>query len=168
MWWIILTMAMILLLLLPIRVKLTLIYENNKINIYIFNKQINKKAKIAEEKVNSYNAKKLKFELKRFMPKNLKKAIFRLKKNKIKPRLKMSIVINYGFDDAAVTGISYGILHSFSYIFYNFVSVIFKIKNYNFEVNPYFNTPMLNLRITGIISSNLVQIIYMLIIIYRK
>lgn len=168
MWWILLTIAIILLLLLPIRVKLTLIYENNKVNIYIFSKQINKKAKVAEEKVNTYNAKKLNFQLKRFMPKDLNKAIFRLKKNKIKPRLKMSFVINYGLDDAAITAISYGILHSFSYVFYNLTSIIFKIKKYNFEVNPYFNTSMLNLRITGIISLNLVQIIYMLIIIYSK
>jgi hypothetical protein len=157
-----------LLLLLPIKVKLTLIYENNKINIYIFNKQINKKSKAAEEKVNINLSKAFKFKLKRFMPKDIKGSIIRLKKNKLKPGLKLSFVINYGFDDAAVTGVSYGILQSSSSLIYTLISFIFKVKNYNFEVTPHFNTSMLNFRITGIISANLVQIIYMLIIIYRK
>lgn len=144
--------TVIIILLLPFKVKVTFIYQDSKIHIYLFNKQIGMKEKLAEDKTSKRTYKKLRI----FADK--------LTRNKFKPGLSLDWELNYGFEDAALTGISYGIFSTIFGVMYELIGMIFKIKAFKFSINPQFNNPTLNIRISSIISLNLAKIIYIVII----
>lgn len=48
---------------------------------------------------------------------------------------------DYGFNDAAVTGVFYGVASSISNIFLSYMDNTFKVKNIVNEINPDFNNP---------------------------
>lgn len=93
----------------------------------------------------------------------------RLRNNIFKPKLKIFLNLNYSLSDAANTAILYGILSNFNYIFYEILSILFKLRNFNFNINPDFNDNLLlEFTISSIISCNLAQIIYMLFLIIKS
>jgi hypothetical protein len=164
----------ILLLFLPTIVKVTLIYEDNKLSVYVFNKLLNlsifnnppkKEEKTYETKAKPKKGNKNKKFLERLFEECFKKDIF---KGRFRPSIKIDCNIEYGFDDAALTGISYGLIYNFSSVLYNLVSKRLKVRKFKFNVVPHYNNPMLKFRITSIFYLNLAQIIYVLIIIFRK
>jgi Protein of unknown function (DUF2953). len=159
--WIIIFIFIIFIFLVPIRLKFTIIFENNKFNLYLFNIKLNKKKK-KEKKVSKKNKPKASFL------KDPLKILSNLYFNKFKPKLSIEASINYGFDDAAITGICYGILHSLSSYIFLLTNCITKIKKYEFNVNPHFNEETFNFRISSIISLNLAKLIYMGILIIKK
>jgi hypothetical protein len=155
----------IILLFIPIKIKTVVIYEDKKIHIYVFNYQIRIKEKVAEKKANIENAKRAERFIKRFLPRDIKTTVNNLKKNRYKARVKLKVEVTYGFEDAALTGMSSGIFHGFSPVMYSLAGMIFNVTGYEYIVNPQFNNPMLNFRISSIISINFAKIIYMLFII---
>jgi hypothetical protein len=158
----------LIILFIPIRLKLTVLYEDRFINFYIFNWELKIKQKVGEKEANVKNAKKAEKLLKKFLPNDIRKVINNLSKNRFKPKLKLAVQINFGFEDAALTGITTGVFHNFSPVIYELSTKIFNITKYEYTLNPQFNNPMLNIRILSIISINLAKIIYMLYIIYFR
>lgn len=156
----------IIFLIIPIKLKFTVLYQDRFINVYIFNKELKIKEKVSEEEANVKNAKRAERFIKKLLPQDIETVIDKLNKNRFKSKLKLKLEINFGFEDAALTGITSGIFHSFSPVMYVLSSKIFNITNYDYILNPQFNNPMLNIRILSIISTNLAKIIYMLFIIY--
>lgn len=158
----------VIVLLIPIRLKITVLYEDKFINVYIFNRELKLQRKAAEKEANIKNAKRADRLLKKFLPKDISSVIANLSKNRFKPRLKLKLEINFGFDDAALTGVTSGILHSFSPVMYELCGKIFNITTYDYIITPQFNNPVLNFRISSIFSLNLAKIIYMVFIIYFR
>ena len=166
MWYYLILLILIVLLFIPIRMRIKVIYENQKVSLYIFNKEIKKKAVKEPHRTKKIILKKKLID--RFQPKNLRSTISTINNNNYKPYIRLACELNYGFDDAAVTGLSYGIFNSFSFILYKLVKLPFSIKDYKFTLIPHFNNTLLNINATCIISFNIAKIIYMLLIILKS
>ncbi|MDP4089131.1 MAG: DUF2953 domain-containing protein [Bacillota bacterium] len=156
----------LIILLVPIRIKLTVIYKDGKLHVYLFSKELNIKTKTAEQKVSVNTAKKVHFKLINFLPDKLRKIIYKASNNKHKLNAKLKFQLDYGFEDAALTGIFFGVLNGLSGFVYKQFQFLLKINRYEFNIVPHFNEVMFNFSANCIISFNLVKIIYMLISIY--
>lgn len=153
----------IFLLFIPIPLKIYILYKNNKLIIRFYNFSLypskdlkNMSLTVAKVKEKS----KLTVDFRKAFDKHTIKQIFhRFCKSKLKPSLKLDFNLDYGFEDAALTGLSYGILNSFFAPFKNILSSLFKIKKFQLNAMPDFNGSKLNLEIKSIIYINIVQII---------
>lgn len=162
----ILTIIFLALLFFPIRLRLTIIYKDGLLHTYLFNKELNIKQKVSKKKADVETAKKVHFKLVNLLPHNLRKVIYKVSNSKIKLKAKLKFELDYGFEDAALTGIFFGIFNGLNSVIYKQFEYLLKIDKYEFNILPHFNEPMFNFRINCIISFNLAKIIYMLILIY--
>lgn len=89
----------------------------------------------------------------------LQKILYILCKNKFKPGLKLNLNIDYGFEDAALTGLSYGLLNTIFAPLQHIMNLIFKVKKLELNALPDFNGSKLNLEIKSIILISIAQII---------
>lgn len=156
----------IIILFFPLSIRLTVIYKDGKLHVFIFNKQLNLKKKISKHKVNPKTAKNSEFKLINFLPSKIRKILYKISNGKHKLSARVSFDLNYGFDDAAVTAISYGLFHGANSILYNQFSFLLNIKEYNYNIIPHYNNSMFNFRLNCIISFNLAKIIYTIFVIY--
>lgn len=98
---------------------------------------------------------------------DIKVIINKLSKLKFKPVLNLSSKLQYSFDDAARTAISYGVLSNIPSIIYFCINIIFKTKKYDFEIIPHFNDKLLlKLESKSIIFISIANIIYMIFILF--
>lgn len=166
MYYIIAIILLLILLFFPFSLKLSVIYKDGNLHVFILNKQLNIKEKLGKHKATPVTAKKAEFKFINFLPNNIRKLIYKLSNSKHKLSAKIFFDLNYGFDDAAATGITYGLLSGLKSPLYNQFSFLLKVKKYEFNIIPHFNDPMFNFRLNCIISFNLAKIIYMLFSIY--
>jgi len=150
----------------PLSIKLSVVYKDGKLHVLIFNKQLNLKKKVSKQKVNPKALKNSEFKLINFFPNNIRKILYKISNDKHKLSARISFDLNYGFEDAAATAISYGLLHGANSILYNQFSFLLNIKEYQYKIIPHYNNPMFNFRLNCIISFNLAKIIYMIFVIY--
>ncbi len=87
---------------------------------------------------------------------------------KFKPTFKMNLNIQYGFDDAMITGVSYGFFGSILYFLKWIIEIPFNSKKYDFKITPVFNKNILLLFLDCIIWLNIAKIFYMVIIIIKN
>lgn len=100
---------------------------------------------------------------------DFKKLFKNIKSNKFKPKIKFDSTLNYSLGDAANTAISVGILYNLNPILYFVLSILFKVKKLNLKFNPIFKDKIIyELTLTCIITFNLAQIIYMLILFIKS
>lgn len=97
----------------------------------------------------------------------------RIKSKKIKvfwkPYIKIHIKLLYGFDDAAVTAISYGLIFSILPVLKNITSKFFNVKGFTPDIKLDYKNTIFNLYIKCIIFINIAQIIVDLVyIIYSN
>lgn len=180
-------LVLLFLLLVPIPIKLTIHLSKDYFyikfyNILLFSKEkgmLNKlikklSTKNSSKESNKKHNKKEKQESKRHNPLtqnlNNKKFSFitlykNLNSNKFKPNFKLQGTVNFELEDAAVTAITYGVVSNFIPLIYFGFSKIFKVKNLSLQINPHFTGKnLLNFTITSIISFNIAQIIYILLL----
>ncbi|WP_139904295.1 DUF2953 domain-containing protein [Clostridium thermarum] len=150
----------------PLSIKLSVLYKDGHFNIFIYNKQLKLKKKVEKHKATPATAQKAEFNLVNFLPEKLRKVIYKVSDEKRKLPAKIDFDLHYGFDDAAVTAIFYGILNGLNSLLYNQFSFLLDIKKYEYHIVPHYNDPMFNFRLNCIISFNLAKIIYMLFAIY--
>lgn len=172
----------IFIILLPIPIKVTAHYSNEyyylklyEINLYsntdgIIRKILNHKShssnKKAKEKKANNKSKNKESKRKSF---SIKRIYTMLQTNKFKPSIKFSLLGNYSFNDAALTAILYGFFSNLNFIFLKIFSDFFKVKNFNYSLNPNFKNELnINLTINCIINFNIAQIIYILFLIRKK
>lgn len=92
-----------------------------------------------------------------------------IKKNKFKPSFKFDSKIAYSLGNAGTTAISFGLLYNINPILFNLFSILFKVKLFKSDFKPIFKDKLLfELTVSSIITFNLVQIIYILFIIYKS
>jgi hypothetical protein len=141
----------IFLLLTPLPIKVSAIYDNRILAIKVYNHKVNLQSK-REVKRNTKKALSMNI--------NIKPIIDFLQKNKFKPSLKLNFKLAYGFGDAAYTGIFYGIIHAFYPFLLELTKSIMKIKKSELNIDPQFNKSIFSLEVNSIIFVSLVQLIY--------
>lgn len=173
---IVIIILLILFLPLPIKIKLEYIDKNLIIKLYkhtIFSskkgvenkylkKLLKKKPDIKNNKTNSKLQKKYN---KKISYKNLYR---NLSKNRLKPKIKIKVSLSYGIDDAAASAILYGLLCNIPTILYFILSIIFKVKDLSFDIDPKFNSTLLTFGITSIFYFNIANIICILFLLFKS
>lgn len=174
----------IFIILLPIPIKVIAHYSNENYYLKLYGINLYSKTdgiirKLLNRKSNSSNNKKKK-EAKNTDPRtenkekkkksfSIKRAYIQLQTNKFKPSIKFSLLGNYSFDDAAFTATLYGLLNNLNFILLKIFSDFFKVKKFNYSLNPSFKNELnINLTINCIIRFNIAQIIYILFLIRKK
>jgi hypothetical protein len=97
-----------------------------------------------------------------------KEIISNIGRLRFKPNLKLRLKSHYGLNDAAVTGISYGIISGALAACYEVLNKFFNIKEYDLSVRPEYNKLTFDCDIKCIIFINLAKIIYMVIIFLKS
>ncbi|MGH4120008.1 DUF2953 domain-containing protein [Clostridium sp.] len=144
----------------PIPIKITLKYSKKILEIYIYNKKLNRKI---NKKNNKAKKQKITTE-KSYTISDIKLIINKIMSLKFKPTLNLITKLEYGFDDAALVAITFGLIHSTYSFLYLLLLKFVKVKNIDHKVIPYFKEKNLNIEISSIIYTNLAKIIYMSII----
>ncbi|NEZ46271.1 DUF2953 domain-containing protein [Clostridium niameyense] len=161
----ILLFIIILFIFLPIPIKISVVYKNNLLKIYIFNKTLSPKK--PEKKLHNKNKTPQKIDKRSLL--KIKIMINLLKSIKLKPKSKLYFNLDYDLEDASHTAIIYGILYSFSPIIHNFFKNMFSIKEFKLMISPLFkNDFYINFKFNGIFYISLVKIIYITILFKRK
>ncbi|MDF2881021.1 MAG: hypothetical protein K0R54_1578 [Clostridiaceae bacterium] len=151
-------LVVLLLVPLPIKVKFKLFNTNLYLYIYRFKIDISKNIKkyteenIVRKRINMRNI-------------SIIKLLRKFNKNPVKPYYYFTVHMDYGFDDAAATGLFYGFIYSISPLLYKFLSIFLNIKKYNFSVKPHFNKTIFNLEINSIFLLNIVNVICIIFLI---
>lgn len=145
----------------PIPLKITLKYSNKTLEVFIYNKKLKKKALSKSDIKNSSEINLSKsIELK-----DMKQIFNKVKKLKLKFALSLNTKLEYGFDDAALVAILFGLIHSAYSLLYSLLINYVEVKKINLKVIPHFEESDFNMETLGIIYMNLVKIIYMAFII---
>jgi len=153
-----LTLAIILF---PIPLKITLKYSNKVLEIYIYNKKL----KVKTPSKNHLKCKQKESFFKTITLSDIRLLIYKIKNLKFKPKLSLKTKLEYGFDDAALVAILFGLIHSvYSFIYLLLINFI-KVSSIDLTVAPHFEENDFNMEILSIISINLAKIIYMAFII---
>ncbi|AAO36077.1 DUF2953 domain-containing protein [Clostridium tetani] len=163
----ILLLSLIILLFIPIPIKIYIIYNENTLSLKLGNKvfsldrlkfeNINKTSPI--EKISKKeNNQKLSF----------KSVLGYLKITPSKPKLKISIYLNYGFEDAYITAISYGIFYSIYPFILGLINSCFTIKKERLHIEPHFNKNIFNFEIKSIFFMSIAKIMYIYIYLLIK
>lgn len=133
---------LIILLFIPIPL-ITKIKYQRKLDIFIYNKKISIHKNKNKNKKKSKSRKKIKLLW--------------------KPYIKVNIKLLYGFDDAAATAISYGLIFSVLPLIKRLLSKYFNVKGFSQDIKLDYKRKIFDLYIRCIILFNIAQIIVNLI-----
>lgn len=159
-----------LILFIHIKIKFKVEYENTKLRIYVYNfeiplkrkKKLLKQTKIKKKKSSKKNSLISKITIKPI------KLIDSIIANKYKPKLKINNSMKYSLEDAALTAELFGGIHIILNFINSFINLFFNFKP-NFEIIPTFsNNTYFNIKLEGILSINLVQIIFILFLLLKS
>jgi len=157
---IIVLLLTLIILLFPIPIKITLKYSNKVMEIYLYNKKLKLK-KPSKINLNNDLESKLKETIfNSLLLSNIKLIIYKIKKLKFKPIVTLNTKLEYGFDDAAVVAILFGLIHSAYSFLYLLLMNFVKVKKTNFKVIPHFQKNDYNMEISSVIYINLAKTIY--------
>lgn len=179
----IILLSILFIILLPIPIKIKAYYSNKSyylklygINLYsdddgIIRKLLSRKSKTSNKnnkrkKQNINNDKKEASNKNHF---SLRRTYQLIQSNRFKPSIKFHLLGNYCLNDAALTALLYGFLCNFNFILLKLFSDVFKVKRFNYSLDPNFKNQFnINLTFNCIITFNFAQIIYILFLIRKK
>ncbi|NFO31051.1 DUF2953 domain-containing protein [Clostridium botulinum] len=166
-------LILMIIILLPIPLKISIYYSFDNYYIKLYKFTIISKEKIKNKKQNSNikskSHKKKKDSLNILNMIHKKYLIEKLYDSKFKPKINLKGDLSYSLNDAAHTAIFYGILSQINPIFYFALSILCKINKFKFNINPIFNDKFLvKLEISSIIFISIVNVIYILILIFKS
>lgn len=148
----------------PIKLNICMIYEHNKINLFLWNHKINlDKFKNKKESINPVNTShsiKNKKENRNFLQKFKKLKLYLEYIKKLLPINSLNIKINYGFDEPNITAITYGFKDLIISYIINILKCFLIIKNYSFEITPTLKEKNLYLSINSIIYISIGKVIF--------
>ena len=154
----------------PIHLKITLKYTNKVLEIYIYKKKLEVNKPLKNNSKDQLKSKPTKMFFKSLNLRDINLSDINLishkfKNLKLKPTLVLNTKLEYGFDDAALVAIVFGLIHSTYSLLYLILINFVKVKNIDLKVTPQFKENNLNMEISSIIYINFVKIIYMAFII---
>jgi len=162
---------LILLVFTPIPLKLRLELNKDQANLYIYFKKINLKDKL-KAKIQSKVKPKAKPSKHKVLNKpdffNITNIYSTLKANKHKPSLKLLIELEFGFEDAAFTGLFYGLSSTIYPFLYQCLKLFFKVPSYIYKPTPNFENTCFKLNIESIFYLSLVKAIYIFYILRKN
>ncbi|MBU3214165.1 DUF2953 domain-containing protein [Clostridium estertheticum] len=149
----------------PIHLKITLKYTNKVLEIYIYKKKLEVNKPLKSNSNDQLKSKPAKISFKPLNLIDINLISHKFKNLRFKPTLILNTKLEYGFDDAALVAIVFGLIHSTYSILYLILINFVKVKNIDLKVTPHFKENNLNMEISSIIYINFVKIIYMAFII---
>lgn len=160
----ILILFLIIFLFIPIPIKFYMIYDENVLSLKLGPKRVS----LNRSKFKDIN-KKFSNDKKYSKKKNYFKNIVKYFKNaSSKPKLKINIDLNYGFEDAYITSISYGGLYSLYPFILAFINSYFTIKKERLHIEPHFNKNIFSFEIKSIFFMSIAKIMYIYIYLLVK
>ncbi|MBW9144162.1 DUF2953 domain-containing protein [Clostridium sp. CM027] len=150
----------IIIILFPIHLKITLKYSNKILGIYIYNKKLKVKKVLKNGNKNDLKGSLKENFFKSLILSDIKLITYKIKKLKFKPTLTLNTKLEYGFDDAALVAILFGLIHSTYSFLYLILTDFVKVKNIDLKVNPHFKKNDFVMEISSIIYVNLAKITY--------
>lgn len=157
MFYIVIIIMLFLLIFIPLPIKISLSYINKEFAFKIYNIKID----IKKIKTKSQKKEKAKHKKRRRLP--VTDILNTLIQNKFKPSIKSRIHIMYGFDDAALTGITYGIFNIVCTFIFQVLNLVMNVKNFNMNIEPCFNKKIFDVKFDCIIFISLANVIYIMI-----
>jgi len=167
---------MLIIILFPIPIKITLKYSSKVLEIFIYNKKINLKKSLENNRNKRNNKNNKTSEKNDTTPKSkkgsfkplilnntydIKLILYKIKTLKFKPTLILNTKVEYGLADAALVAILFGFMHS-AYSFLHIILLNFvKVKNIDLNVIPHFEENDLYMKVSSTIHINFATIIYM-------
>lgn len=169
--WIAVIFALILLF--PIPIKITLIYNKGIFTLKLFNKIIipwkekkaeKKKAKKPTNYVETPSGEKIS----KFKVQDGIDIIKFLRNTKVKFTLRTKLHIEYAIEDAAVNAVVYGLLFQATSALYSLLKCFLKVKSFKPSIEMKYNENYFNVTSTNIIIVNLAKIIYIIVFVYYQ
>lgn len=174
-------LILIFIILFPIKLKLSILFIDNKLKIFVYKfkiypkkkKKIVKHTELKNNPINNAKSSQKTFEEEKKSRKkievNIKNLISSLMNNKIKPKLKLELLIDYSLGDAAHTAQIFGIINTLIYLNFEVLNLFIKLKTPKISITPIFNSELLvNTKINSILYINLAQIIYIAILVLKN
>lgn len=149
---------------LPFPIIIDVNYEDNKFLFFIYKIKINKSELIDEKNIDD----KIRKAKKKFNFNKFKNILSSLNKNKVKPLISFRLDFDFGLDDAALTGFSYGLIWCIYPLLNYLFSAVFSIKKCEVNVTPYFNEKLLKLNLHSIIITSLAKTLYIFLYIFIR
>lgn len=137
-------LLLFIILFISIPIKFKVVVNLDEVKVYLFNKEL--KSHRSNEDKKSSNSSNFSF--------------IKISTLKYKPDVHLNFNLEYGFDDAAYTGMFFGIFSALLPIIHRTLDSYIKISKYKYYINPNFDKKIFNLIIDGIIKLNLVKAIY--------
>ena len=161
-------LIIMLIILTPIPIKFSVFYEDKVLNVKVYNFSAistNKKDKNLPNKFIKNLNKKLNLNYVKF----INNIFSNINKYNAKPSIKLLGSLDYSLGDVCKTAITYGILSSFLAFLYRYISIIFKVNNSNFNINPIFKEySFINIHLKCILYLSFGKIIYILVLILKS
>ena len=163
--------TLLLIIFLPFPLKTSIYYSDKNYYIKFYKFHFISKSRTLKKKKTSIKPQKKNKRARStiFTDKQLILKIFNtISKNKFKPHIRINGYINYSLNNHAITAITYGLLSAILPFIYKGISIIFKIKKFNFPITPIFKEVInIKIQIDGILFVSIGQIIYMSFIILK-
>jgi hypothetical protein len=156
MFWFIL-LFVICLIFLPFPIFIKIIYANKELKLFLYKKRIQKNKN--KRKINN----NIKWSIR-----NLNNILSKMKNVRIKPILKLKLILKYGMEDAATTGLSYGALNLLFPFTFQLIKMIFNVSKFEYDIHPDFNKIILDLEVKSIIFINLFTISFMYFFVIKE
>ena len=169
--WFVVIFALILLF--PVPLKITLIYNKGIFTLKLFNKTIipsegkkslRKKEKKPEDYIKTPNGEKVS----KLKTQDIIDIIGFLRDTKVKFTLRTKLYIEYSMDDAALNAVLYGLLYQATSAIYSLLKCFLKVKTFKPIINMKYNENYFNATCTSIVIVNLAKIIYIIVFPYYQ
>lgn len=160
-------------LLFPIPLKITLIYDKGIFTLKIFNKTIipskDKKSKnkleVDQEETYKTYANKERSKIKLQDGLDILKFLM---DSKVKFTLRSKINIEYSLEDAALNAVTYGLIHQIMTWLYSLLKCFLKVKSFKPDITMKYNENYFKFSSTSIFIVNIAKIIYIIGFIYYQ
>lgn len=163
----ILILSLIILLFIPIPIKIYITYCENTLSLKIGNKVFSLDRLKLKDINKNFSAEKIrKKESKQKL--SFKSILGYLKNTSSKPKLKLEIDLDYGFEDAYVTAVSYGIFYSIYPVILGVMTPYFTIEKENLNIKPHFNKRIFTFEIKSIFFMSIAKIMYIYVYLLIK
>lgn len=169
--WFVVVFALILLF--PVPLKITLIYDKGIFTLKLFNKTIipskrKKSLRKKEEKPKDYMKTPSGEKASKLKTQDIIDIISFLKDTKVKFTLRTKLSIEYSMDDAALNAVLYGLLYQGISAIYSLLKCFLKVKSFKPIINMKYNENYFKATCTSIVIVNLAKIIYIIVFLYYQ
>ncbi len=154
----------ILIFFLPIPLHFQIHYYDNSIHLFLYGRKITFKKRLAQKVKHNVKSQDIIGKM-NYYSTFFKNTVIRLEHYPLKPKLNLTYILRFGFEDAEETAIVFGLLNNLPSLIYLMVNRLFIVKNYNFAITPDFKNKCVDLNIKSILKISIANTIYIVILI---